>query len=171
MLYVSHSLDEILQLADNVLVLDQGRVKAWGPLEQVWASSAMRPWLPRADQSSVLRVQLLEQHASYAMTALALGDQVLWVSRIDAPPKTPLRIRINAADVSLVLQPPVSSTIRNILPAQVLELIEIDDQVEVKLKTGNSELWARISPWARDELNIRVGLWLWAQIKSVSISA
>ncbi|WP_264272950.1 molybdenum ABC transporter ATP-binding protein ModC [Duffyella gerundensis] len=171
MLYVSHSLDEILQLADNVLVLDQGRVKAWGPLEQVWASSAMRPWLPRADQSSVLRVQLLEQHASYAMTALALGDQVLWVSRIDAPLKTPLRIRINAADVSLVLQPPISSTIRNILPAQVLELIEIDDQVEVKLKTGNSELWARISPWARDELNIRVGLWLWAQIKSVSISA
>lgn len=171
MLYVSHSLDEILQLADNVLVLDQGRVKAWGPLEQVWASSAMRPWLPRADQSSVLRVQLLEQHASYAMTALALGDQVLWVSRIDAPLKTPLRIRINAADVSLVLQPPISSTIRNILPAQVLELIEIDDQVEVKLKTGNSELWARISPWARNELNIRVGLWLWAQIKSVSISA
>lgn len=171
MLYVSHSLDEILHLADNVLVLDEGKVMAFGPLEQVWSSSAMRPWLPRTEQSSILRVQLLNQHETYAMTALALGDQILWVSQIDAPPKTPLRIRINAADVSLVLQPPVNSTIRNVLPAQVLELIEIEHQVEVKLKTGNSELWARITPWARDELNIRVGLWLWAQIKSVSISA
>ena len=43
-LYVSHSLDEILQLAETVLVLDHGKVKAFGPLERVWSSSAMRPF-------------------------------------------------------------------------------------------------------------------------------
>ena len=170
MLYVSHSLDEILHLADNVLVLEQGKVKAFGPLEEVWISSAMRPWLPRADQSSVLRVQVLEQHPHYAMTALGLGGQHIWVGRIDAPVKTPLRIRIRAADVSLVLQPPKHSSIRNVVPAQVAELLEIDDQVEVKLLIGNRELWARITPWARDELAIKPGLWLYAQIKSVSIT-
>ncbi|SUB17798.1 Sulfate/thiosulfate import ATP-binding protein CysA [Pantoea agglomerans] len=62
MLYVSHSLEEILQLADNVLVLDAGKVKAFGPLERVWSSSAMRPWLPVSELTSVLRVQVLEQH-------------------------------------------------------------------------------------------------------------
>ncbi len=46
MLYVSHSLDEILHLAEQVLVLDDGNVKAFGRLEEVWGSSAMRPWLP-----------------------------------------------------------------------------------------------------------------------------
>ena len=35
MLYVSHSLDEILHLADKVLVLEAGRVKAFGNLEEV----------------------------------------------------------------------------------------------------------------------------------------
>ncbi|MFS2223276.1 molybdenum ABC transporter ATP-binding protein ModC [Pantoea sp. B65] len=170
MLYVSHSLDEILHLAENVLVLDQGTVKAWGPLEEVWSSSAMRPWLPRADQSSVLRVQVLEHHPYYAMTALSLGDQHIWVSRVDAPPKTPLRIRIRAADVSLALQPPQNSSIRNVLPVQVAELLEIDDQIEVRLQIGYRELWARITPWARDELAIKPGMWLYAQIKSVSIT-
>lgn len=168
-LYVSHSLDEILQLADNVLVLDNGGVKALGTVEKVWASSAMRPWLPRAEQSSVLRVQVLEQHPHYAMTALSFGDQHIWVSRVEAPPKTPLRLRIQSADVSLVLQPPVNSSIRNVIPAQVAELLEIEDQIEVKLTVGQSELWARITPWARDELMIRPGMWLYAQIKSVSI--
>lgn len=170
MLYVSHSLEEILQLANNVLVLDAGRVKAFGPLERVWSSSAMRPWLPMSELTSVLRVQVLEQHPDYPMTALSLGDQHIWVSRVNQPVKTPLRIRIASADVSLALQPPQHSSIRNILPAQVVELVEVGDQVEVKLRIGISELWARITPWARDELGIRPDQWLYAQIKSVSVT-
>jgi len=170
MLYVSHSLEEILHLADNVLVLDGGKVKAFGPLERVWSSSAMRPWLPVSELSSVLRVQVLEQHPDYPMTALSLGDQHIWVSRVNQPLKTPLRIRIASADVSLALQPPHNTSIRNILPAQVVELVEVGDQVEVKLRIGISELWARITPWARDELGIRPDQWLYAQIKSVSVT-
>jgi len=170
MLYVSHSLEEILQLADNVLVLDAGKVKAFGPLERVWSSSAMRPWLPTSELTSVLRVQVLEQHPDYPMTALSLGDQHIWVSRVNQPVKTPLRIRIASADVSLALQPPQHSSIRNILPAQVVELLAVGDQVEVKLRIGISELWARITPWARDELGIRPDQWLYAQIKSVSVT-
>lgn len=169
-LYVSHSLEEILQLADNVLVLDEGKVKAFGPLEHVWSSSAMRPWLPASDLTSVLRVQVLEHHPDYPMSALSLGDQHIWVSRVNLPVKSPLRIRIASADVSLTLQPAQNSSIRNVLPAQVVELIEVGDQVEVKLRIGISELWARISPWARDELNIRPQQWLYAQIKSVSVT-
>ncbi|WP_191921997.1 molybdenum ABC transporter ATP-binding protein ModC [Pantoea agglomerans] len=170
MLYVSHSLEEILQLADNVLVLDAGKVKAFGPLERVWSSSAMRPWLPVSELTSVLRVLVLEQHPDYPMTALSLGDQHIWVSRVNQPVKTPLRIRIASSDVSLALQPPPHSSIRNILPAQVVELLEVGDQVEVKLRIGISELWARITPWARDELGIRPDQWLYAQIKSVSVT-
>jgi len=169
-LYVSHSLEEILQLADNVLVLDEGKVKAFGPLERVWSSSAMRPWLPASDLTSVLRVQVLEHHPDYPMSALSLGDQHIWVSRVNLPVKSPLRIRIASADVSLTLQPAQNSSIRNVLPAQVVELIEVGDQVEVKLRIGISELWARITPWARDELNIRPQQWLYAQIKSVSVT-
>ncbi len=54
MLYVSHSLDEIQHLADRVLVLEAGKVKAFGPLEEVWSSSVMHPWLPAEQQSTSL---------------------------------------------------------------------------------------------------------------------
>lgn len=171
MLYVSHSLEEIVQLADNVLVLDNGSVKAFGSLESVWGSAVMHPWLPREQQSSVLKVSVLEHHPHYAMTALALGDQPIWVNRIEKPLQSLLRIRIQASDVSLVLQPPVNSSIRNVLRAKVVNLLDDDGQVEVQLDVGTRTLWARISPWARDELNIKPGQWLYAQIKSVSIAA
>ncbi|NCH58948.1 molybdenum ABC transporter ATP-binding protein ModC [Cronobacter dublinensis] len=170
MLYVSHSLEEILHLADKVLVLEQGEVKAFGSLEDIWGSSVMNPWLPPEQQSSVLKVTVLEHHPHYAMTALALGDQHLWISRIEKPLQTPLRIRIQASDVSLVLQPPLQSSIRNIVRARVAQCYDDNGQVEVQLEVGSRTLWARISPWARDELAIKPGLWLYAQIKSVSIT-
>ncbi|WP_085035892.1 molybdenum ABC transporter ATP-binding protein ModC [Cronobacter sakazakii] len=170
MLYVSHSLEEILHLADKVLVLEQGEVKAFGSLEDIWGSSVMHPWLPPEQQSSVLKVTVLEHHPHYAMTALALGDQHLWVNRIEKPLQTALRIRIQASDVSLVLQPPLQSSIRNILHARVAQCYDDNGQVEVQLEVGSRTLWARISPWARDELAIKPGLWLYAQIKSVSIT-
>jgi molybdate transport system ATP-binding protein len=170
-LYVTHSLDEILRLADKVLVLDNGSVLTMGDLEAVWASNIMRPWLPREEQSSVLNVSVLEHHPRYDMTALAIGDQRLWIGKVDAPEGTLLRVRVNAADVSLVLQPTANnSSIRNILPAKVLECLEIGSQVEVKLAMADHIIWARITPWARDELMIRSGQWLYAQIKSVSLS-
>ncbi|MGP3591162.1 molybdenum ABC transporter ATP-binding protein ModC [Vagococcus sp. WN89Y] len=171
MLYVSHSLDEILHLADNVMVLEAGEVKAFGHLEEVWGSSVMHPWLPQEQQSTILKVSVLEHHPHYTMTALALGDQHIWVNKVDLPAQAPLRIRIQATDVSLVLQPPVNSSIRNVLRAKVVGCFDADGQVEVQLDVGGRTLWARISPWARDELAIKPGTWLYAQIKSVSITS
>ncbi|WP_413497953.1 molybdenum ABC transporter ATP-binding protein ModC [Buttiauxella gaviniae] len=171
MLYVSHSLEEILHLADKVLVLDGGEVKAFGNLEEVWGSSVMHPWLPKEQQSSVLKVTVLEHHPHYAMSALALGDQHLWVNKLENPLQATLRIRIQASDVSLILQPPVNSSIRNVLRARVAQCYDDEGQVEVQLEVGSRTLWARISPWARDELMIKPGQWLYAQIKSVSITA
>lgn len=171
MLYVSHSLDEIQHLADKVLVLEEGKVKAFGCLETVWSSSIMHPWLPQDQQSTILNVTIAAQHSQYAMTALALGDQQIWVNQLDRPQGEAARIRIQASDVSLVLQPGQRTSIRNILPAQVMQCIESNGQVEVRLEISGRTLWARISPWARDDLGITPGQQLYAQIKSVSIAA
>ena len=79
------------------------------------------------------------------------GDRQIWVNRLDRPQGS-ARIRIQASDVSLVLQPAQQTSIRNILPAQVMQCIESHGQVEVRLEISGRTLWARISPWARDEL-------------------
>lgn len=170
-LYVSHSLDEILRLADKVIVMAQGKVKAFGPLEDVWASSALRPWLQQETLSSVIGVVVHSQHPDYAMTAVMVGGQKLWIPRVNTVQGSELRIRIDASDVSLVLEKPQVSSIRNILSAEVVEWIEDGEQVDVKLDLGDEHyLWARITRWARDELSIRKGRKVYAQVKAVSLS-
>ncbi len=60
-----------------------------------------------------------------------------------------------ASDVSLVLEPPQQTSIRNVLPAQVVQCLETHGQIEVQLNVSGRTLWARISPWARDDLGSR----------------
>lgn len=48
--------------------------------------------------------------------------------------------------------------------------MEVDGQIDVKLAMGDQWLWARITPWARDELGLKPGQWVYAQIKSVSFN-
>ncbi|OAT24256.1 molybdenum ABC transporter ATP-binding protein ModC [Proteus myxofaciens] len=169
-LYVSHSLDEIIRLANNVIVMDAGKIKATGKLEDVWASSALRPWLQKETLSSVANVMVVEHHNHYDMTATAFGNQVLWLPQIEAKIGRDVRIRIDASDVSLTTMRPSNSSIRNVLHMKVVEIIPNDGQVDVKLVNDGNYLWARITPWAKDELNIQEGQWLYAQIKSISLS-
>ena len=105
------------------------------------------------------------------MTALALGAQHLWVNKIDTTIQSKLRIRIQTSDVYLVLQPPLQTSIRTILRAKAAPCFDDNGPVAVQLEVGNRTLRARISPRARDELGSKPGLWHYAQIKSVSITA
>ena len=114
----------------------------------------MHPWLPKEQQSSILKVSVLEHHPHYAMTALALGDQHLWVNKIDTPIQSTLRIRIQASDVSLVLQPPLQTSIRNILRAKVAQCFD-DNGGGSAAGSGQQNAVGAHQPVGGDELGIK----------------
>ncbi|GAS39472.1 molybdate transporter ATP-binding protein [Salmonella enterica] len=78
----------------------------------------MHPWLPQEHQPSILTVTVLQHHPHYAMTALASVDLHPWANKLNQPLLSTLRIRIQAPDVSLVLQPPHQTSIRNVWRAK-----------------------------------------------------
>ncbi|MCM0148898.1 molybdenum ABC transporter ATP-binding protein ModC [Photobacterium galatheae] len=173
-LYVTHSLDEILRLADHMVVLEQGKVVANGELAEVWSSSVMRPWLSTKEQSAVLQLKVTQHHPVYSLTQLEIAPGVpLWVSRVRRPEGELIRVRIHANDVSLARVKPEQTSIRNVLPAIVDHIEQHQYQTDIviiRLSIGHSRLTAHITPWALDELQLQVGDSLYAQIKGVSLS-
>ena len=169
--YVTHSLNEILRLSNYLVILDQGKVLSAGQTEQVWASRAMRPWQSFSEQSSLFEAKIVEHNDDYALSKLALGNTTsLWVQQVDNP------MQIRANDVSLSLQQPQSTSIRNILPA-IIRRVETQQHghnkqsvaVELELEPG-CHLWATITLWALDELSLTIGQRVFAQIKGVSVA-
>ena len=175
--YVTHSLNEILRLSNYLVILDQGKVLSSGQTEQVWASRAMRPWQSFSEQSSLFEAKIVEHNDDYALSKLALGATTsLWVQQVDNPIDASVRLQIRANDVSLSLEQPQSTSIRNILPA-VIRRVETQQHghnkqsvaVELELEAG-CYLWATITLWALDELSLTIGQRVFAQIKGVSVA-
>lgn len=171
--YVTHSLDEILRLADHMVMINQGKVVVSGNVNSVWGSLEMRPWLPAKEQSSLLTARVNLNHPKYALTQVMLSHNAyLWVSRVNQERGEWIRVRIHSNDVSLTRVKPEQTSIRNVLLARIdkIHIIEDDQRVEVKLRVGETHLWANITLWAADELALKVGDEVYAQIKGVSVT-
>jgi len=172
-LYVTHSLDEVLFLADEMLLLDQGKIVLQGDVETVWNNQKMQPWLQQNQLSAIVHGSICAQHQDYPLTALDLGaQQQLWVNKIDKTLGTNVRIRIYAKDVSLTLTRAntAETSIRNIFACSIADIIKSEQNVKVKLALADNFLWADITLWAFDELQLQLHQQLYAQIKGVSIN-
>ncbi len=169
-LLVSHSLDEVARLADRLVLIEDGRVRACGALAEMLA----RLDLPTAhgDQAgAVLDTVIAEHDPDYRLTGLAFPGGRLTIAQHPEPIGTRVRVRILARDVSIALEPPRRTSILNVLPAQVTELAaESPAQVMVRLDTGGTTLLARVTRRSADALGLHPGQAVFAQVKSVALS-
>jgi molybdate transport system ATP-binding protein len=170
-IYVSHAPDEVVRLADHLVLFDDGRAVASGPLSETLA----RADLPHAfaDDAGVVLETTLSAHAADNLSQLDFADGSLHVGRRPEATGTRLRCRIHARDVSLALEKPHASSIVNILPATVSAVAATDTpgHVLVQMHIGGTPLLARITERSRRELGIAPGLPVWAQIKGVALLA
>jgi molybdate transport system ATP-binding protein len=168
-IYVSHAPDEVARLADHLVLLDDGKAVASGPLTATLARVDLPPSF--ADDAGVVLDTVLAGHEEDALSRLEFAGGVLFVGRRREAVGTRLRCRIHARDVSLVLDCPHGSSIVNRLPAEVTAVAPTDTpgHVLVQLRLGESPLLARITERSRRELAIAPGLRLWAQIKGVAL--
>ncbi|MGR5067391.1 MULTISPECIES: molybdenum ABC transporter ATP-binding protein ModC [Vibrio] len=176
-IYVTHSLQEILRLAQHLSILDEGRIMTSGKLEEVWASHSMRPWQSFSDHSSLFEGKIEGHHSKYALTCVKLAPKAcLWVQKIDGDPGTPIRLQVRSNDVSITLEKPVATSIRNVLSATVASIEafnpgEDKQSITVSLRLDDDcLLWATITPWALDDLNLKIGDEVYAQVKGVSVT-
>lgn len=169
-LYVSHSPDEVARLADHLVLLEQGKAVASGPLQATLARLDLPGAL--AEEAGVVLDTVVGAHEEADfLTRLDFAGGHLHVARRFEPMGHRLRVRVHARDVSLLLGSPGLSSVLNLVPATVVELAGTTTpaHVMVRLDAGGVPLLSRITRRSRDRLSIAPGLKLWAQIKAVAL--
>lgn len=167
--YVTHSQQEVAQLADYLVVLDNGQVLAAGPLAET-LSNLDSPLVQDRDAAVVWPVTLLEHEADYRLSRVGFDGGAISLPQLDAAVGTPLRLQIQARDVSITLHQPHATSILNVLPATISGLI--DDpagQYVVRLQVGRLSLLSHITRKSATMLGIQTGMQVFAQIKGSSI--
>ncbi|WP_262381869.1 molybdenum ABC transporter ATP-binding protein [Pseudomonas proteolytica] len=173
-LYVSHAQDEVARLADHIVLLNEGKALASGPIGETLARLDLP--LARGDDAGVVINGTVSSHdAHYQLLTLQLPDSPLQMRVAHAPLDLGkhLRFKVQARDVSLSLQPGEHSSILNCLPVTVTQEIPADNSahVLVRLDAAGTPLLARITRYSRDQLQVHPGQALWAQIKAVAVLA
>ncbi|HEU0201272.1 MAG TPA: molybdenum ABC transporter ATP-binding protein [Burkholderiaceae bacterium] len=170
-LYVTHSPDEAARLADDLVLLQAGRVVASGPLTQMLARLDL-PLAAEGEATSVIEATVQEHDAAYHLTRVAFPGGALWVGLIDRPLGARVRARVHARDVSVALTQPEATSVINVLPAVVTQIADDGpDRVNLRLDLGGAGtfLLARITRRSRDALALAPGMRVYAQVKGVAL--
>lgn len=169
-LYVSHSVDEIAQLADHVVVLEGGRLVAQGDLSEVFARTDLRA-LSGFDTGAVWQGKVIERETQWHLAKVACGETSVWVRDAGDHIGSAMRLRVLARDVSLSRSVDDESSIVNRLPVTILEITPDQDEAMVllRLESAGQVLLARLTKRSLETMRLAVGQSLWAQIKSVAI--
>ena len=171
MLYVTHSVDELARLADHLVMLEAGQVRACGPIAQALVSQAVAQAI--GEEAGMLSTGVvLERSALDHMAQVDLGGGArLWVRDQGLAVGQTVRVRILARDVSFTLSEHADTTIQNRLPG-VLESIEADahpPQALVRARCGQALILGRVTHRAVQQLGLAPGVALWCQVKSAAL--
>ena len=168
--YVSHAIEEVARLANKIVVLDAGRVKAIGRPGEVFGALGGDSAWSRFDRISVLSMKVCGENAAYGLTELKHPAGTVWLAGPAGPLGGQVRIIVKATDVVLATRPPHDLSVRSSLRGQIGSIEKNGPlaAVEIVLE-GEGRLYAVTTRHALDELGLDRGARLFALIKTSAL--
>ena len=169
MIYVSHSVDEVTRLADDVLVMDDGALVAGGPVADVFSRIDLFPLTGRFEAGAVIMARVSERLTDYGVSRVTFDGGSLTIPGTAARVGELIRVRIRARDVMLTTSPP-SDYANNVLAVEIQDVRHDPGPfADVQLGCGSTRLVARVTRLSLERLSLAPGQRAYALFKTVAI--
>ncbi|SMO74377.1 molybdenum ABC transporter ATP-binding protein [Paracoccus laeviglucosivorans] len=163
-LYVSHSVPEVLRLATTVVLMEKGRVTHAGPLTDILSDPDLAPRLGTREAGALIRARI-EGREPDGMTRVMTAGGPMLLQGIEGSVGTVLRLRVLAHEIILSRDAPTGLSALNILPTTVTRV----DGGLVQLALGDERMLAQVTPRSIEVLDLKPGTACYAIVKSVSV--
>ncbi len=169
-LYVSHMPDEVARLADHLVLIDAGRVVASGPLRETLTRLDL-PLRLGGERGAVIEGRIVQVDTEWHLVRVDFDGGSLWTRDQGIAAGRRVRVRVLANDVSLTLEKSERTSIQNLLSGVVDAIGDTahPGQLLVRVRVGEVVLLASVTRRAAAALELRAGLQLWVQVKSVAL--
>ena len=167
-LYVSHSVAEILQLTGQVIVLQEGKVLAAGDFFNIAHHTEILPLVEAHGFENVLPVDVISNDADSGVTHVRYGQSEWVIPGSDRKPGKRIFIGIRANDIILCRSRPEGISVRNAIEGRVSDIADVDGRKLVTVDIGK-RLAVEVTGEAVRELGLSKGERVVCLVKTHSI--
>ncbi|MCB9475228.1 MAG: molybdenum ABC transporter ATP-binding protein [Deltaproteobacteria bacterium] len=165
--YVTHHLEELAEIADEVVVMDGGRVAGQGAPDRVFDEPTSYKAIAAEGRLNDFQARVVsgETHPLLDVDGVLLdpGPRALAVG-------SRARVCVHARQIIVAGSAPgaVSTQIRQ--AGVVEQVVDLTDHVVVRMRTGNLAILAEVTPKAAAELALEPGREVWWLCKSHALT-
>jgi len=168
--YVSHSIAEVARLANQVVVMRDGKVEATGQAVDILSRPSTAS--DRREAGALLQGTVESFDALHRLSTVTLKSSRLYIPGAALAPGKQVRIRIPSRDVMLATARPEGLSALNILEGRIDQMSSAEDgTVEIRLDCGGDIILSRITALSCERLDLRPGRAVFAVIKTVALEA
>jgi molybdopterin-binding protein len=163
-IYVTHFEDDVYSLADSVAILHNGKIENKGKLEAILSSRPSRFISEILVGANYIEGRVLESEDG--ITVMEVGPHLLETLG-DYPAGFRIGLLLRPEDI-LLSKDAVKTSARNVIRAEVINLVQGVSVTDVYLQTDSLHLRARITQKARNELGIKTSDQIYLMFKAIS---
>ncbi len=169
-IYVTHAADEVARLADHLVVMDNGRISASGPLTETLARLDL-PVHQYDEAGVVIDATVTDIDHHWHLVQLSFDGGVLWAKDPGAKPGQRLRARVLARDISVAHQHHQDTSILNVMPATIVGIADSNHPAAklIKAQVGQTPFLAQLTAKSVSLMGLDIGAQVWLQVKSVAV--
>lgn len=174
MIYVSHSSEELQQLAEQLVVIERGKIIESGEVHQVFHQLNNTQLIK---QQTSLSVKVVEVNNQHGLVKLAFAEQHIFMAinhlteadKLALAQFNSLRCYIFASDISITTIEPTSSSIVNQLYGIITKISQVQSQVLLTLTCHQQTFFASISTYSLDKLSLSINQAVYIQFKASAV--
>lgn len=168
--YVTHATNELVRLADQMVLLDAGQVVAQGDLNSTMAHVDNQQLLAQTP-SVVIEATITEIDATWHLAKASFAGGAIWLRDQQFTTQQTVRFVVMDKDVSIARSAEHDSSISNVLPATIDSILDGEHPAIciIRLKLGATYLLSRLTRRSLHKLQVKPGDNVWAQIKLAAI--
>ena len=168
MVYVSHSISEVMALADNALILRDGKVVAYGRASDALMTPEVSALAGFDALANFLDGVVRRRYDDEDLAELEVGNASVLAVGVRRDVGDALTVSIRAGDIIVSRQIPPQTSARNAIRARVSEIHRIDSRVLVYADIG-ARVVVEITPNSLHTLELGEGTEIYLIIKANSV--
>lgn len=164
-------MEEVVRMADDVVILHDGRMAGAGPIAQVLSDASLSTFLEGFHAGSILEGAVTRHDIEWVVSEVDVCGQCVTVPATLHPVGTRVRLKVRARDVSLHREVPKDSSSTNVLRGRITQVMlagqngtygavgvelarELDERLELK---AGAQIWGLVTRQAIQQMNWQPG--------------